>query len=168
MSIMAFRVRSEFPSRFETLYAGERLIVWSFRYWLACRKTERDPQTMLLDVFGHNGVTDAVCAVEDLLTLAVVEAKRPMDVRCTACPHLSADEGRLLCAVSAAQAGDAATVGEVLSCWFSLVSASRALPLLAELALLFDRAGLSLPLREIGPEPHQALASDATTCRRRG
>lgn len=147
------------PTELAALEDCERLIVWACRYWLACRRARRDPMPLLRDVFGDNGARDAALSVDAVLRILGAAADRAVELRCTACPRLSADEMCLLAAVAALQQGAQTTARALLEGWLVPRLAEMALVPLRGLALLLAQAGLALPWREGMPDGMRMASS---------
>ena len=145
----AHRVDSDDGSvdRFASLEAPEQLVVWGCRSWVVAMREGRCPIDVLQPTFMRAGVEDAVLSLDAILRVTARMAVRRFEVRCRACPQLSADELRLVAATAAAQSGDVAATRGRLAAWLDRDGIAFALAPTRGLATLFARAGLVLPVR---------------------
>jgi hypothetical protein len=79
----------------------ERLVLWSLRYWTACKRQNKPGAALLREVYANNGMAGAAKQLDALMTMVSTATVKPLDIRCTACPMLSADERAVLDAVAA-------------------------------------------------------------------
>ena len=84
------------------LKPSERLVLWSLRYWTACKRQSKPCGDLLREVYANNGMTGAASQLGALMDLVSATALKPPGIRCTACPLLSADERAILDAVASA------------------------------------------------------------------
>ncbi|MEI9994188.1 MAG: hypothetical protein WDM91_06315 [Rhizomicrobium sp.] len=90
----------------------------------------------------------AVPAFDALFGIVGAAGRRPLDVRCRHCPHLSRDEGRLLQIVSLLQHGRMFDARDVLADWLPPAVVRLAILPAKGLASALARARLLVPLRE--------------------
>ncbi len=84
---------------------------------------------------------------ESFLQIVVLATRRPLDVRCTDCPQLGYDEGRLLQIVSLLQHHRNDEAEAVLESWLPAAACRVALTPAEGLARGLRQAGLVIPLR---------------------
>lgn len=99
------------------LKPSERLVLWSLRYWTACKRQSKPCGDLLREVYANNGMTGAESQLAALMDLVSASARKPPGVRCTACPLLSADERAILDAVAGAGERRLKAVGDILERW---------------------------------------------------
>ncbi len=87
----------------------------------------------------------AVPAFDALFGIVAAAAKRPLDVRCRHCPHLSRDEGRLLQTIGLLQHGRMFAARDVLSDWLPPAAVRLAILPAKGLASALMRARLFVP-----------------------
>jgi hypothetical protein len=92
------------------LAPGAWLALWGLRYRAALLQARVPADTRFYDAFAANGVLTAARALDALVVALGAAATRPLDLRCPACPNLSADEALLLeaCADGACFGAEAA------------------------------------------------------------
>ncbi len=84
---------------------------------------------------------------ESFLHIIILATRRPLDVRCPACPQLGYDEGRLLQIVSLLQHRRHEEAGAVLQSWLPAAACRAALSPAEGLARGLGLAGLVIPPR---------------------
>jgi hypothetical protein len=117
------------------LTPSERLVIWSLRYWTACRRQSKPCGGLLREVYGNNGMTDAASQLDALMDLVNGTAFKPIGIRCTACPVLSADERAFLDAVSSAGQCRLKVAGDILERWLPPSGVRIALGLIENFAV---------------------------------
>jgi hypothetical protein len=78
------------------LAPGAWLVLWGLRYRAALLQARVPADDRFFDAFAANGVLTAARALDALVVALGAAALRPLDLRCPACPNLSADEALLL------------------------------------------------------------------------
>lgn len=78
------------------LAPGAWLALWGLRYRADLLRARVPADNRFFDAFAANGVLTAARAIDALVVALGAAALRPLDVRCPACPSLSADEAMLL------------------------------------------------------------------------
>lgn len=99
------------------LKPSERLVLWSLRYWTACKRQSKPCGDLLREVYANNGMTGAASQLGALMDLVSATARKPPGIRCTACPLLSADERAILDAVAGAGERRLKAAGGILERW---------------------------------------------------
>ena len=96
------------------LKPSERLVLWSLRYWTACKRQSKPCGDLLREVYANNGMTGAASQLGALMDLVSATARKPPGIRCTACPLLSADERAILDAVANRHVNQAMAASDAL------------------------------------------------------
>ncbi|WP_158816986.1 hypothetical protein [Methylocapsa sp. S129] len=135
------------------LDVGERLFIWGFRAMAQHHKLGRPSIAELRQVFGHFGVGDAVFSLEALLDAFARAAHSPVEVHGMGCPCVSTSETFLLRAVAATQSGALEVARREFARWLPCPAADWVLIPVAAMGRLFQRAGLTMLLREAEPAP---------------
>ena len=78
------------------LAPGAWLALWGLRYRASLLQARVPADNRFYDAFAANGVLTAARALDALVVALGAAATRPLDLRCPACPNLSADEALLL------------------------------------------------------------------------
>jgi hypothetical protein len=78
------------------LAPGAWLALWGLRYRAALLQAQVPADNRFFDAFAANRVLTAARALDALVVVLGAAALRSLDVRCPACPNLSADEAVLL------------------------------------------------------------------------
>ena len=117
------------------LKPSERLVLWSLRYWTACKRQSKPCGDLLREVYANNGMTGAASQLGALMDLVSAMARKPPGIRCTACPLLSADERAILDAVAGAGERRLKAAGDILERWLPPSGARIALVMIENFAL---------------------------------
>jgi hypothetical protein len=136
------------PDAASALTPVERTVLRALRLWVAAFRRGADPRPDVLAAMAEGGASgDAALSVDALLAVAARTARRPLDLRCPACPRLSDDEATLLHAAALAQRGDTEGAESALRPLLSDAGASFAVGPLEGLGTLLGAARQRLPLR---------------------
>jgi hypothetical protein len=156
--IIAFpRPPTPYPDLAADLDKGESILLIAIRLWVESFREGEDPLPALLQGLGTAGTADAAFSIDGLMSIVVRVARRPVDIRCPRCPHLSDDEKHLLQAASLAQNGDREMTDKVLrTTLLSPQAAEFALGPLEGLGELFAKARLFLSRRRLPTDEQEA------------
>jgi hypothetical protein len=83
----------------------ERLVLWTIRVWVIGLKRRIDVTEPIRAAFGKQGVPEAACLIEGLMSVVACGACRPLTVECVCHDAISDDERRLLAAAALHQDG---------------------------------------------------------------
>lgn len=119
----------------QDLKPSERLVLWSLRYWTACKRQSKPCGELLREVYANNGMTGAASQLGALMDLVDATARKPIGIRCTACPLLSADERAILDAVASAGERRLKAAGDILERWLPASGVRIALVMIENFAL---------------------------------
>ena len=137
-----------YPESPDDLDRAEHLLLVAIRGWVADYKQECDPIPRLCDAMNAAGAPDAAFSIDHWMMIVARTAKRPIEIHCPQCPHLSDDEKHMIHAASLAQAGDVHCATCALSSpLLSTFGAEFAVGPLRGLGVLFGAAGLRFRLR---------------------
>jgi hypothetical protein len=117
------------------LKPSERLVLWSLRYWTACKRQSKPCGDLLREVYANNGMPGAASQLDALMDLVNATARTPPGIRCTACPLLSADERAILDAVASAAERRLKATGDILERWLPPQCVRIALVMIENFAL---------------------------------
>jgi hypothetical protein len=117
------------------LKPSERLVLWSLRYWTACKRQSKPCGDLLREVYANNGMTGAASHLGALMDLVSATALKAPGIRCTACPLLSADERAILDAVASAGERRLKAAGDILERWLPPQCVRIALVMIENFAL---------------------------------
>lgn len=138
------------PARFtRDLGFVEQITLWSIRAWIAGFRSGEEMQGVMHQALDMMDAADALAYVDAAMTILSVSVKRPMDVGCPKCRHVTPDEGRLLLALALTGRGMEGQVGKLLD---PLVTATGIRAIQSCLKGWTDelgKAGLEIPLREL-------------------
>jgi len=149
-----------YPTAAEALDSAECVFLIALRWWVAEVKQGIDPLPRLHQGLSAAGAPDAAYSMDQFMRVIARTARRPIDVGCPRCPHLTHDEQRLLHAASLAQAGETARVEEVLrTSMLSPSGAEFALGPLEGLGELFAGVDLIFRLRSLSDD-HDPIGGD--------
>jgi hypothetical protein len=123
------------------LKPSERLVLWSLRYWTACKRQSKPCGDLLREVYANNGMTGAASQLGALMDLVSAMARKPPGIRCTACSLLSADERAILDAVASAAERRLKAAGDILERWLPAHSVRIALVMIENFALTITNPG---------------------------
>jgi hypothetical protein len=147
--IQFFASPASYPTRTTFLDAAERAFLIAVRWWVSALRHGEDPVPHLSQHLHAVGVRDAAFSVDALMAIIARTVRQPLAIHSPHCPHLSADETRLLQAASLVQAGERALAERALrTALLSAPGAEFALGPLAGLGELFARAGLLFSRRQ--------------------
>ena len=145
------------------LRTAEILIVATVRLW-ALRHME--PEAGHPDWRGGLAVAgadaDAIASFGGLLAIIAAVPRRPLDVRCTCCQTLGADEGRFLQAIGFLQRDLRQSAGEIMADWLPPAALRIAMAAAHALAAALARCDLILPAR--CPTADRLRAAAAPAC----
>jgi hypothetical protein len=125
----------------------ERLLVEGIRLWVQLAKRGEAPLPRLDSLMHTAGLSAGAPALEAILTHTSSAATRPLDVRHLGCFGLSADEARIVHAISSAQRRRRETVFELLSSWLQPAAVRATLPAVDAIASALAASRHRLPLR---------------------
>jgi hypothetical protein len=130
------------------LRTAELFAVVGLRLWAAGYRDTNDDGSLWQSVFAAAKIgTDGMTAFNALLLIVATAAQRSLDVRCTKCPSLGADEGWFLQLIGLVQR-DCITGAElVLMGWLPPAAARTALPFAIVLAETMAERDLKIPHR---------------------
>jgi hypothetical protein len=114
---------------------AERLVLWSLRYWMACKRQNKPSAALLYEVYANNRMAGAAEQLDALMTMISTATVKPLDIRCTACPMLSADERAVLDAVAAGGERRLTVAGASLEFWLPPAALRIALDMIERFAL---------------------------------
>jgi hypothetical protein len=122
------------------LKPSERLVLWSLRYWTACKRQSKPCGDLLREVYANNGMNGAESQLGALMDLVSATARKPPGIRCTACPLLSADERAILDAVAGAGERRLKAAGDILERWLPPSGVQTALVMIENFALTITKS----------------------------
>jgi hypothetical protein len=122
------------------LKPSERLVLWSLRYWTACKRQSKPCDDLLREVYANNGMTGAASQLGALMDLVSATARKPPGIRCTACPLLSADERAILDAVAGAGERRLKAAGDILERWLPPSGVQTALVMIENFATTITKS----------------------------
>ena len=150
----------------EELTSTERLLVWAIRVWVTHHRAGAVPCRGYSYGFIRVGLPDAPLLLHRLMQMVAAHARRKIDVRCIGCRQVSADEGRVLAALAAAQRGDLAAGQRLLGDLIEERAVNWAHAVLATLAAQMAAPEHRLPERGGVPaKDPQPLAPELTVDR---
>jgi hypothetical protein len=138
--------------------AGAALILWGFRHRATLMRQDKPADAHYHAAFIRNGVASAAYTLEALTWIIGTTALRPVDVRCVACPEISADEAALLdaCARAADGDGSAAALAAFLPATSARFARSYAIgiaSILREAGFAWNAVGRAwVPGKRLAPE----------------
>jgi hypothetical protein len=125
----------------------ERLLIEGIRLWVQLAERGEAPLPRL-DSLMHSAGLGGAPALDAILTHTSSAATRPLDVRHRGCTGLSADEARIVHAISSAQRRRRETVFELLSSWLQPAAVRATLPAVEAIAGTLAASRHRLPLRD--------------------
>lgn len=149
------------------LNTAELLLLTTTRLWMAAffdpEGGHRPWRQGLAAARLHAG---AAQAFDEFWRVVAVAPRKQLDLRCPSCPGLGEDEGRLLHAMRAMQAGQRGLAQGLLAPWMPPAALRLARTALEIVAEAFLSVGLELPDRQAVPV--DASRAFATICPDRG
>jgi len=143
------------------LTTAEHLLLTVVRLWVAPYRDPRKRHPDWRQGLGAAGLgPEAAAALDASMRILATATRRPLDLRCPRCPYLGMDEGGLLQAVAALQAGRSNEAEQVLAGWLPAAAVRMALTPLASLALALERASLRVPARAADDRPTSPTATE--------
>jgi hypothetical protein len=151
--------QAAYPDRAAALDPAEYILLIAIRWWVDSYRRNEDPMPRLCQGLEAAGTCDAAFSVASLMAILARTVQQPITIHCPRCPHVSADERRLLHAVSLTQAGDGHLAEKALRiALLSAQGAEFALGPLRGLGELFAEAGFFFRRRR-APAAEQAAAA---------
>jgi hypothetical protein len=142
--IIAFPVQpTPYPDHTEDLGTADCVLLLAIRWWVEDYRASTDPMPRLRSALQDAGAHDAAFPIDGLMTTIARVARRPVDIHCPRCPHVSDAEKQLLHAASLVQACNAPLAEKALrTALLSAEGAEFALAALEGLGTLFAQARL--------------------------
>lgn len=142
--------------RLTDLPFASRFLVWTLRSWAVAEQGDVMAEMRLDGGLRAARVPEAVAPLSRLMTGMGAALRRPLALAPLQAPWVAGDESMLLSAIAAQQRGDRACARTLLACHLPPAAVRIAMREIAELVVLFNRAGLQLGGRRM-PQPDPAL-----------
>jgi len=138
------------PNRLPHLDFSERLFLWGFRAMAEHHRCGRPIIAAMRRVYAQFHVEDAVSSLDGSIEAFARTAHTPIEVHSPCCPCVSKSEAFLLQAVGSAQRGDLEAARRAFERWLPELAADWILSPACGVGKLFQMAGMTLPLRDVG------------------
>lgn len=138
----------------------ERLLLWSFRVWVAGFRIRAPVDGTLHAAFGRIGAAEAVGLIDNAMAVVSQGAARPLRIDCPCRPEVSEDERRLLDVVALHQSGPSLEAPFLLRSLLTPTASRLAGDLLRALAGALTRANLRLRPAALPPGRYGLILHD--------
>jgi hypothetical protein len=132
------------PDRLPRLDFSERLFLWGFH------RCGRPIVAAMRQVYRQFHVEDAMTSLDALIEVFACTAHTAIEIHSPCCPCVSESEALLLRAVAAAQVGALEVARRTFERWLPELAADWILSPACGIGTIFQIAGMTLPLRDIG------------------
>lgn len=145
----------------EALPFASQFAIWAARIWVTALKSEQPFETLSGNTFRQFNLVEAQRSLDELFMIVAHAADRQIDIRCTRCRYVSADEMVFHQALAAIQNGLAFQAYNELRQWLPAAAARIAFNPLTRLGTTMAQA--QLVLRAYGEPPRSAALSHVMT-----